>query len=110
MKLKWPTIHLNPPSYRTLRIANYTVAAMAMAMAVIADHRWAAMICAWVAGFNMAAAIACTTQERMKEGFDKMCEAFHAMADANNELIAGRVEFIINGGDPNEPPKRPSVH
>lgn len=35
MKLQWPRIPV--PTYRTLRIANYTVAAMAAAMAVTVE-------------------------------------------------------------------------
>ena len=107
MKLKWQTIF--PPTYRTLRIANYTVAAMGAAVAVTADGRWPAMLAAFVCGFNVAAAISCTMQEQMKIAFDRMCKAFGELSVLNHQLIAGKVQIMMEGGDPNED-RRPSLH
>ena len=84
------------------------VAILAMVMAINADHRWSAMMLAWLCGFNLAAAIACTFYIRMQDSFDKLGEAFHAMSALNDQLIAGKVQIMIEGGDPNE--HRPSLH
>ena len=112
MKLQWPRIPV--PTYRTLRIANYTVAAMAAAIAIQADGRWPAMSAAWVCGFNLAAAISCSMQERMKIAFDRVCEAFHAMSAVNHQLITGRVRIMMMGdgelGEPTEPSQPPVLH
>jgi hypothetical protein len=106
MKLKWPPY---PPSHRTLRIANMAVATVAMVMAMNADHRWSAMLLAWVCGFNLAAAIACTFYIRMQESFEKLGEAFHAMAALNEQLIDGKVRIRIVEGDWEEV-RGPSLH
>ena len=112
MKLQWPRIPV--PTYRTLRIANYTVAAMAAAMAVTADTHWGALVMAFVCGFNVAAAISCTMQERMKIAFERVCEAFHAMSAVNHQLITGRVRIMMMGdgelGEPTEPSQPPVLH
>jgi hypothetical protein len=104
MKLKWPL----PPTHRSLRVANMVVATLAMAMAATANNRWAALALAWLCGFNLAAAIACTFYIRMQDSFDKLGEAFHAMSALNDQLIAGKVQIMTEGGDPNE--HRPSLH
>ena len=106
MKLKWPL----PPTHRTLRIANMVVATVAMVMAMMAENRWSAMLLAFVCGFNLSAAIACTFYIRMQQSFEQLGEAFHAMSVVNDQLIAGKVRIMIDGGDPNEQPQRPSLH
>ena len=108
--MKLPKLRMPAPTFESLRIVAIAAAVFCAALAVYADNRWFALFDAAVAGFNLGTAFFCTYQIRMQRHIQAMSEAFQAMAALNGELIMGKVEIIMQGGDPNDDTQHPSLH
>jgi uncharacterized membrane protein YjjP (DUF1212 family) len=100
MKLKWPKLPM--PTSRGARLAHFACAAFCVAMAMLSDQPWLAMLDCFLAGVNFAAGVFTFYQQHMEMHFAMMNAAFNAMAQLNNDLMAGKFEAMARGEAPDE--------
>lgn len=104
--MKWPIM----PSFRATRWFNLAAAVVIIALTAIAGPSWPGMINMACGGLLIGTFFWTGRIIVMQENFDKMSKAFHEMSDLNRQLIAGKVNFIIEGDvdAPQEQPERPT--
>lgn len=86
---------LKPPSWQTIRAMHLIAAMLAFGAAAWAGPSWLATVYGVMGGFNLGLAVSITWQIRTQKAFDRVVEAFNAIAHLNEELIGGKVRIML---------------
>lgn len=91
-----------------LCLLHFAAAGLGAGLALAADNRLFGLLNAALAGANIMAGVSQIIVARMREAVAEMAGAVDAMGQLNAQIIAGKVEIMMRGTDPDG--DRPSIH